>query len=93
MFEVSQYTFVAAMVALGVGLALYVVNVFGPRGVRALSFNTGGTHETDSFASAMKTAGRYGTILSVNAFGFLTASIIARWIAAGHGPFSNMYEF
>jgi cytochrome c-type biogenesis protein CcsB len=93
MFEVSQYTFVAAMVALGVGLALYVINVFGPRGVRALSFNTGGTQETDSFSSAMKTAGRYGTILSVNAFGFLTASIIARWIAADHGPFSNMYEF
>jgi ABC-type transport system involved in cytochrome c biogenesis permease subunit len=81
------------MVALGVGLALYMINVFGPRGVRVLSFNTGGTQETDSFSSAMKTAGRYGTILSVNAFGFLTASIIARWIAAGHGPFSNMYEF
>ncbi|MEO6196917.1 MAG: c-type cytochrome biogenesis protein CcsB [Dehalococcoidia bacterium] len=93
MFEVSQYTFVAAMVALGVGLALYVINVFGPRGVRALSFNTGGTQESDSFSSAMKTAGRYGTILSVNAFGFLTASLIARWIAAGHGPFSNMHEF
>jgi ABC-type transport system involved in cytochrome c biogenesis permease subunit len=93
MFEVSQYTFVAAMVALGVGLALYAVNVFGPRGVRALSFNAGGTQETDSFSSAMTTAGRYGTILSVNAFGFLTASIIARWITAGHGPFSNMYEF
>jgi cytochrome c-type biogenesis protein CcsB len=93
MFEVSQYMFVAAMVALAVGLVLYAVNVFGPRGVRVLSFNTGGTQETDSFASAMKTAGRYGTILSVNAFGFLTASIIARWIAAGHGPFSNMYEF
>ncbi|MDO8616397.1 MAG: c-type cytochrome biogenesis protein CcsB [Dehalococcoidia bacterium] len=93
MFEVSQYTFLAAMVALAAGLVLYLVSVFGPRGVRALSFNTGGTQETDSFASALKTAGRYGTILSVNAFGFLTASIIARWIAAGHGPFSNMYEF
>jgi cytochrome c-type biogenesis protein CcsB len=93
MFEVSQYTFVAAMVALAGGLALYAVNVFGPRGVRALSFNTGGTQETVGFGPALEMAGRYGTILSVNAFGFLTASIIARWIAAGHGPFSNMYEF
>jgi cytochrome c-type biogenesis protein CcsB len=93
MFEVSQYTFVAAMVALAGGLALYLVNVFGPRGVRVLSFNTGGTQETDGFDSALKMAGRYGTILSVNALGFLTASMIARWIAAGHGPFSNMYEF
>src|SRR3972149_8010640 len=93
MFEGSQYAFVAAMGALAAGLALYLVNVFGPRGVRALSFNTGGTQETDTFGPVLKTAGRYGTILSVNAFGFLTASIIARWIAAGHGPFSNMYEF
>lgn len=93
MFEVSQYTFVAAMVALAAGLVLYLVNVFGPRGVRVLSFNTGGTQETDSFDSVLRTAGRYGTILSVNAFGFLIASMIARWIAAGHGPFSNMYEF
>jgi cytochrome c-type biogenesis protein CcsB len=92
MFELSQYTFIAAMVALGVGLALYVVNVFGPRGVRAFSYNTGGTQE-DSFAPLLRTAGRYGTILSVNAIAFLTISIIARWIAAGHGPFSNMYEF
>jgi ABC-type transport system involved in cytochrome c biogenesis permease subunit len=93
MFEVSQYTFVAAMVALAGGLVLYMINVFGPRGIRALSFNTGGTSETDGPSPAIKTAGRYGTILSVNAFGFLTASIIARWLAAGHGPFSNMYEF
>jgi cytochrome c-type biogenesis protein CcsB len=93
MFEVSQYTFVAAMVALGAALVLYVISVFGPRGVRALSFNTGGTQETSGFGPALELAGRYATILSVNAFGFLTASIIARWIAAGHGPFSNMYEF
>jgi cytochrome c-type biogenesis protein CcsB len=94
MFEVSQYTFVAAIVALAAGFVLYVVNVFGPRGVRVLSFNTGGgTQETDAFGPLLKTAGRYGTILAVNAFGFLTASIITRWIAAGHGPFSNMYEF
>jgi cytochrome c-type biogenesis protein CcsB len=85
--------FVAAMVALGAGIGLYLVHVFGPRGARVLSFNTGGTHGGDPFAPVVKTAGRYGTILSVNAFVFLTASIIARWIAANHGPFSNMYEF
>jgi cytochrome c-type biogenesis protein CcsB len=93
MFELSQYMFVAAMVALGAGIVLYVVNVFGPRGVRALSFNTGGTQEDSSFAPVVNAAGRYGTILSINAFAFLTISIVARWIAAGHGPFSNMYEF
>jgi cytochrome c-type biogenesis protein CcsB len=39
------------------------------------------------------TAGRYGTILAVNAFAFLTASLVFRTIASGHGPFANMYEF
>jgi cytochrome c-type biogenesis protein CcsB len=93
MFELSQYTFVAAMVAIAGGLLLYLVNVFGQRWVRVLSFNTGGTQEAWSGTSAVQMAGRYGTILSVNAFGFLTASLAARWMAAGHGPFSNMYEF
>ena len=94
MFELSQYTFVAAFVAVAVGLALYLVNLFGPRGIRALTFSTGSTGEVDAgFAPVAEAAGRYGTILAVNALGFLTASIVARWIAAGHGPFSNMYEF
>ena len=32
MFEVSQYTFVAAFAALALALLLYVVNVIGVRG-------------------------------------------------------------
>jgi len=58
-----------------------------------MSLAGGGTVPESFGESVSSTAGRYGTILTVNAFAFLTASLVFRWIAAGHGPFSNMYEF
>ena len=92
MYELSQYAFVAAFAALAAALVLYLVNVLGARGLQALSAN-GGTVSMPTFGPILDTAGRYGTILTVNAFAFLTASLVFRAIAAGHGPFSNMYEF
>jgi cytochrome c-type biogenesis protein CcsB len=35
----------------------------------------------------------FSIVLMALAFISLTVSVIARWIEAGHGPFSNMYEF
>jgi ABC-type transport system involved in cytochrome c biogenesis permease subunit len=92
MYELSQYAFVAAFVALTAALLLYLVNVLGARGLQALSVG-GGSVSMPAFGPILDTAGRYGTILTVNAFAFLTASLVFRAIAAGHGPFSNMYEF
>jgi ABC-type transport system involved in cytochrome c biogenesis permease subunit len=92
MYELSQYAFIAAIIALASGLAVYAVHLLGPRTVRALSFANGMTTES-SVAPFMQSAGRYGTILTVNAFAFLTGSLIFRAIESGHGPFSNMYEF
>ena len=93
MYELSQYAFVAAFVALAAALLLHLVNVLGARGLQALSVGGGGTVSVPTFGPILDTAGRYGTILTVNAFAFLTASLVFRAIAAGHGPFSNMYEF
>jgi cytochrome c-type biogenesis protein CcsB len=93
MFEVSQYMFVAAFAALALALLLYAVNVIGMRGVSRLSLATEGSSSSVSLGSALDSVGRYATILTVNAFLFLTASLAFRAIAAGHGPFSNMYEF
>ena len=39
------------------------------------------------------TFGRYGSILGWLGFAFLTAWLVFRTVATGHGPFSNMYEF
>ncbi|HLA19483.1 MAG TPA: c-type cytochrome biogenesis protein CcsB [Dehalococcoidia bacterium] len=93
MYELSQYAFVAAFVALAAALLLHLVNVLGARGLQALSVGGGGTVSVPTFGPILDTAGRYGTILTVNSFAFLTASLVFRAIAAGHGPFSNMYEF
>jgi cytochrome c-type biogenesis protein CcsB len=95
MYELSQYAFVAAFVALAAALLLNLVNVLGARGLQALSVGGGGggSVSVPTFGPILDTAGRYGTILTVNAFAFLTASLVFRAIAAGHGPFSNMYEF
>jgi ABC-type transport system involved in cytochrome c biogenesis permease subunit len=93
MFELSQYAFVASIAALSLAILLYLVNVVGARGVRMMSLAGGGSVSTSTLDSALGSAGRYGTILTVNAFAFLTASLVFRSIASGHGPFSNMYEF
>jgi cytochrome c-type biogenesis protein CcsB len=93
MFELSQYMFVAAFAALALALLMYAVNVVGVRGAARLSLADGGTWSSGSLGSALDSVGRYATILTVNAFLFLTASLAFRAIAAGHGPFSNMYEF
>jgi cytochrome c-type biogenesis protein CcsB len=93
MFELSQYAFVASIAALSLAILLYLVNVVGARGVRMMSLAGGGSVSTSTLDSALDSAGRYGTILSVNACAFLTASLVFRAIASGHGPFSNMYEF
>lgn len=93
MFELSQYTFVAAFAALALALLLYAVNVIGVRGASRLSLADGGSLSSVSLGSGLDSVGRYATILTVNAFIFLTASLAFRAIAAGHGPFSNMYEF
>jgi len=92
MYELSQYAFVAAFAALAAALLLHLVNVLGARGLQAISVG-GGTVSVPTFGPILDTAGRYGTILTVNSFAFLTASLVFRAIASGHGPFSNMYEF
>ena len=35
----------------------------------------------------------FGTLTTWLALGFLTAALVFRWFATGHGPFANMYEF
>lgn len=93
MYELSQYAFGAALLALGIAVLLYLISVIGTRGLSRLGLATGGSVSTYQAPPLLETVGRYGTILVVNAFLFLTGAIVFRAIAAGHGPFSNMYEF
>jgi ABC-type transport system involved in cytochrome c biogenesis permease subunit len=52
-----------------------------------------GTMATVEMGRGAATAGTYGTLLAWLTFAFLTASLVFRTIATGHGPFANMYEF
>jgi len=92
MYNLSQYSYVASFIALGLAALFYASYGVAQRAVLA------GGYEADVSAPRpaprmTSSLGKWGTILMINAFVFLTGALGFRWIAAGHGPFSNMYEF
>ena len=96
MFKMSEYTLIAAVIATSLAFVLYVAYVAS--GFRAARMQTaGGPARTATYGlvvgSRTATLGRYGTILGWLGFAFLTAWLIFRTIATGHGPFANMFEF
>ena len=93
MYDLSQYSYVAAFVALALAALSYA-----SYGVARRAWATAGTYDDvvdvrPRGAAVTESLGRWGTILTLNAFVFLTGALGFRWLAAGHGPFSNMYEF
>ena len=93
MFEMSQYSFIVSFAAVCAAMVLYLVNVFGGRSVPLVGLAGGGSFSGSNRYGAVDAAGRYATILAINAFVFLTASLALRTAESGRGPFSNMYEF
>jgi len=95
MAKMSEYAFVAAMLATALAIVLYLM--YAVSGLRAARMQTAGGpgSGTVSLSSGPRTAaiGRYATILGWLATLALLASLIFRTIATGHGPFANMYEF
>ena len=95
MYDLSQYSYVASFVALALAAVLYAS--YGLANRRAALAGSGTV--TNDLPDAKRGAGvpaalgRWGTIFNINAFAFLTGALAFRWVAAGHGPFSNMYEF
>jgi len=96
MEKMSYYSFIAAMLAVGLAFLLYVGHVLS--GLRAARMQTAGMPSrsgTLGLVIGPRTAalGHYGTILGWLGFAFLTAWLVFRTVATGHGPFANMYEF
>jgi cytochrome c-type biogenesis protein CcsB len=98
MEKMSYYAFVAALLAAGLALALYVA--YALSGLRAARMQTAGNGlgmRTGTLGLVVEprtaTFGRYGSILGWLAFAFLSAWLVFRTLATGHGPFANMYEF
>ncbi len=98
MEKMSYYSFIAAVIAASLALLLYIG--YALSGLRAARMQTAGNgmslrSGTLGIIVEPRTAtfGRYGSILGWLAFAFLTAWLVFRTIATGHGPFANMYEF
>jgi ABC-type transport system involved in cytochrome c biogenesis permease subunit len=95
MAKLSEYAFVASMLATTLAIVLYLM--YAVSGLRAARLQTAGGPGggTVSMTSGPRTAviGRYATIFGWLATLALLASLIFRTIATQHGPFANMYEF
>ncbi len=97
MFKMSEYAFVAAMLATSLSLTVYIA--YALSGLRAARMQAAGTGLRMAMGTRAVTGprtaslGQYATILAWLATTFLAAWMIFRALATGHGPFSNMYEF
>jgi len=96
MEKLSGYMFIAAMLSTGLATIFYLM--YAVSGLRAARMQTAGAPMTSGsvgITSGPRTAaiGRYSTMLGWLAVFTLLAALVARTIATGHGPFSNMYEF
>jgi len=94
MIRMSEYSFVAAVLATGLALACYGLSFVALRVARMWRAGGGaGDHAIVAVASGSGSLGRYGTLVAWLAFAFTTSSLAFRAAATGHGPFANMYEF
>jgi cytochrome c-type biogenesis protein CcsB len=95
MYSLSQYSYVASFIALALAAVLYASYGVTRRRAVVAGFDSDTTESMRGpVVNGMSASlGRWGTILVINAFAFLTGALAFRWIAAGHGPFANMYEF
>jgi cytochrome c-type biogenesis protein CcsB len=96
MFKMSEYSFIAGLITVGVAVLVYVLAaavamVERRRLVPTAASAGGGSIPPDTRAAGG--LGAYGSILANLATIFITASLVLRAIVTGHGPFANMYEF
>jgi cytochrome c-type biogenesis protein CcsB len=92
MYDLSQFAYVVSFVALGAAALVYLSYALAQRRL-ALAGGATAAEARPVVRRVTASLGRWGTILTINAFVFLTGALAFRWAAAGHGPFSNMYEF
>jgi cytochrome c-type biogenesis protein CcsB len=98
MFKLSEYSYIAGVLSVGLALLCYVFALATVRLVRSRVAYAGAGAGGGNVAigrqnGTSSSLGTYGTLFTYLALTFLTASLIFRTIATGHGPFANMYEF
>lgn len=106
MLKLSQYSLMASLVLVVLALVCYILTLVLARSVHQSPVRAhagghvgGGGDATDVTTSPpLATAppralAQYGTHFTRLALVFVTACLVFRTIAVGHGPFSNQYEF
>jgi Cytochrome C assembly protein. len=106
MLKLSQYSLIAALMLVVLALGCYILALTLARSVRktpvlehaGVGARTGagsGVAETSEgeATGGPRSLALYGTYFTRLALVFLTACLVLRTIAVGHGPFSNQYEF
>jgi ABC-type transport system involved in cytochrome c biogenesis permease subunit len=96
MAELAGYAFMAGVLATGVAFLGYVA--YAISGVRAARPGAAGAPPGTPLRGVVasprtEAIGEYASLVVVVAIGFVSASLVFRTIATGHGPFANMYEF
>jgi cytochrome c-type biogenesis protein CcsB len=97
--ELSNTALWLAIATCGVATLGYWANIAGVRLVlRRLTTDAGegpvvAAIESDESAGWADTAGRLGTYAGWLTLALLAVSLVARWQAVDHAPWSNMYEF
>jgi cytochrome c-type biogenesis protein CcsB len=102
MFKMSEYSFVAGLMSVGLALLCYVLAFASVRLARRQSamaleggLTAGSMLTTDTVAVTRGPSGlgTYGSLIAWLGLVFISATLAFRTIAVGHGPFANMYEF
>ena len=97
MFKMSEYSFLAGVITVALAFCCYLLAFLSVLVIRRRSTfagaSAGGGNVTLTSDRSTTGFGTYGTLFTYLALTFLTASLIFRTIATGHGPFANMYEF
>src|SRR5450759_6036690 len=104
MLKYSQYSLIASLMLVVLALACYVLALTLKKSVRQapalVHAGVGARGGVDDGATVAPVAtsrpralALYGTNFTRLALVFLTACLVFRTIAVGHGPFSNQYEF
>ncbi len=95
MDDASVTLFEAALTLAVVSSALYVGHAFGARIAlrRTETYPPGGGVTVATFNRLPDWLGRLATFAGSVALVFLIASLFSRWLAVGHAPWSNMWEY
>jgi cytochrome c-type biogenesis protein CcsB len=95
MIKMSEYSFIAGVISVGLALGCYVLAIVSarlPRRRTVIAGVGGGGTIAVGQRGAASLAG-YGTLVAYLGLVFISASLLFRTIASGRGPFANMYEF